>query len=146
MCVLTSIKWKAAFTIFTCWGSDCLKFHHVLAFTLTESLMGAGKNGSILQLINCSKCRSCPSLVYLCCRMTGLPLCPLISCFSCGYCSTASSESKDKNILHLLGISESRGEKRKRWKDSRKVGGGWESDMSIKKMKTVREYWGFCCC
>lgn len=39
--------------LFTHWGSDCFEFHHVLTFTLTESLMGFYKCGFVLRFIVC---------------------------------------------------------------------------------------------
>lgn len=59
-----------------CWGSNCFQFHHVLVLTLTQFLMGVGRNGCAVQLIFCSKSRGCPSFTSLFYEIT---LCPSVS-------------------------------------------------------------------
>lgn len=91
---------ETAFRIFhLLGGSDCWKFHHVLAFTLTESLMGpagrrGGKNGCALQLIKRSARRSCLSHACLFCGMSCLSLySPYQLCFS-------SWQRQDVSVCH----------------------------------------------
>lgn len=155
ICVLTSISWKDSFHIFTCWGSDCFKFHHVLAFTLTESLMGPGKKVCVLQLIICSKCRACPSFMRL---FHGTTFCLSVYLFiyriSCVYCwvlaQTVPSVLLTKIGCICLAWRRAGRKREERWKDMKESRRGegrrWEGNMSEKKMKTVRVHWGFCHC
>lgn len=128
--------------ISTCWGSDCFKFHHVLPFTLTESLKGPGKkDGCVLQLI-CSKCRTCPS--FIACFKGRLSVCVFIcriGCVNSGVCSESTYSSLDKkNRLYLFGMEESRYEKGEDMTGCKKIfrgGRRWEGSVSEKMMKTA---------
>lgn len=114
-----------SFHIFTCWGSDCFKFHHVLAFTLTESLMGPGKNGCILQLIICRTCPSCARLWDDLSASLSVPL----SAVSVVFTAPVPAQKVPSVVLTKIGciclVWRRAGMKReKRWKDSEKTRGG----------------------
>lgn len=135
-----------SFHIFTCWGSDCFRFHHVLVFTLTESLMGcgAGKNGCVLQLIISSECRTCPSFARLLYGTTRPSVClsvwPFICSVGCVQHSRKSHCLCDKNRLILFANDRDQvqeGDKRivRRW-EGEKQAARWEGVMSEREMKT----------
>lgn len=120
-----------SFSQFHLLGSDCFKFHHVfMAFTLTEFLLGPGKNGCVVQLIICSKCRTCPSFMPLFYGMIFcLSVCLFICCISFVYCPTACSGSTYLKRLSSVWIENrwekmkgenkgKKGEKGRRWEDS----------------------------
>lgn len=142
------------FHIFTGWGSDCFKFHHVLAFTLSESLMGPEENGFVQQLIICSKCRTCSSLMSL---FYDITFCQYVSSSAITVFFTAAVNDcnyspLDKKMPYLSGKKKQRQEKGRR--DEKHITNMREEERVRDERATWVERrwrqaclcWGFCLC
>lgn len=103
VCELPSIRWKTAFTFTPAGGQIASGFIMSWHSPWLSPLWVLEKNACVLQLIICTKCRTCLSFVLLLFQFVCVFICSITFLYFSSSCSKRAHCLLDKNRLYLFG-------------------------------------------